>query len=659
MRHIQIKFFVVPALCMLLFSGCSKILEEKPRSIYTPGYFQTERGVLGGITSQYAHLRFLYGQPYYYNSLETGTDEYTYAQSGDANHRDMDYSSVSNLTAATSRSDVLWGTAFSNINTASGIIENAAAVNISAALIAEARFFRAFDYFMLVQTFGGVPLDLGAGELKFNTTASRKSVRNTVPEVYTKAIFPDLLQAITDLPAIPRVTGGVTKTVARLFLAKAYLTYGWWLQNPNNIPTYPQTGRTDPDNHDAAWYFQSAYDIAVQGIDQAGTTYGLENTFYDVHRGGNDRNKEMLLYADHTQESEFYNGSPLTGFQGEIGNDGRNTAIWFVTPNYTVLASAPNADGTGAAVSSVQREAAQPLGRPYVRMAPPIGVFTNTFAEKTLDSRYDGTFTSVYRANWPKGGVAATTLYNANDMPVVPGDAILSFLEYDAQGVGITYPAGQKFPGKSANGVGAGQLPGRADFVIAPSGISRIIFPGLWKMGVYRTGNIGLGEPNAPSTRPFKIAKFSELYFIAAEAAVKGAVTQAGKTARELINVIRGRAGKWVFSNKNNAAYVVDNSAAMMAATPATIDINFILAERSREYFGEGLRWFDLVRTQKWNELAGSYSISGTAYGDHTPQTVTRTINPTHYLRPIPQGQLDGLEMTAEEKAAYQNPGYQ
>ena len=26
------------------------------------------------------------------------------------------------------------------------------------------------DYFLLVQTFGGVPLDLGAGELKFNTT---------------------------------------------------------------------------------------------------------------------------------------------------------------------------------------------------------------------------------------------------------------------------------------------------------------------------------------------------------------------------------------------------------------------------------------------------------------------------------------------------------
>ena len=43
----------------------------------------------------------------------------------------MDLSGVGNMTAASSRSDVLWGAAFSNINTASGIIENAAAVGLS------------------------------------------------------------------------------------------------------------------------------------------------------------------------------------------------------------------------------------------------------------------------------------------------------------------------------------------------------------------------------------------------------------------------------------------------------------------------------------------------------------------------------------------------
>lgn len=216
MKKIQIKTFLATALLLLLVSGCKKILEEHPRSIYTPDFFKTEKGVQGGITSMYAHLRSIFGQPYYYNSLETGTDEYTYGQSADQNFKDMDMSGVGSITPSSSRSDVLWGVAFSNINTASGVIENAAAVGtISNALIAEARFFRAFDYFILVQTFGGVPLDLGAGVLKFNTSPSRKSVRNTVPEVYTKAIFPDLIQAVNDLPDVPRVTGGATKTLAR------------------------------------------------------------------------------------------------------------------------------------------------------------------------------------------------------------------------------------------------------------------------------------------------------------------------------------------------------------------------------------------------------------------------------------------------------------
>jgi hypothetical protein len=658
MKQIIIKSVILPALFLVVMTGCKKILEEQPRSFFEPGYFKTEKGVMGGITSQYAHLRLIYGQTYYYNSLETGTDEYTWGQSGDANFKDADLSGVGNLTPLTSRSDVLWGTCFSNINTASGIIENAEAVGtIPQSLIAEARFFRAFDYFLLVQTFGGVPLDLGAGELKFNTSAARGSVRNTVPEVYTKAIFPDLIQAIADLPATPRITGAVTKTAARLYLAKAYLTYAWWLQNPNNIPTYPDVPRTDPDGHDAAYYFQQAYNTATAAIDDPGP-FGLENTFYDVHVGGNDRNKEMVLYADHTQESEFYNGACLSCFDGEAGN-GRNSAVWMVTWNYTVIRSAPNPDGTGAAVSSVQREAAQGLGRPYIRMAPTIGALTNTFSDKTLDSRWDGTFSTVYRGNWPKGGTANATLYNANDIAVTPGQPILTFLEDESLAGTIQYPSGANFAGKSSNNVGAGRIPGRADFVITPRAVSRIVFPGLWKMGVYRTDNgAGLGQPNATSTRPFKIAKFSELYLIAAEAAVKGAATTAGRDARDLVNVIRARAGKWKFSNKNNAAFVADNSAAMTAATPAVIDINYILAERSREYFGEGMRWFDLVRTQKWNELAGSYEIAGPTYGDHTPVTVNRTIEPKHYLRPIPQGQIDGMQSTPEEKAAYQNPGY-
>lgn len=71
-------------LTLLMVSSCSDILNEQPRSFYTPDYFQTERGIEGGITSMYAHLRYIYGQ-YYYAACEGGTDEMTYAAEADGN----------------------------------------------------------------------------------------------------------------------------------------------------------------------------------------------------------------------------------------------------------------------------------------------------------------------------------------------------------------------------------------------------------------------------------------------------------------------------------------------------------------------------------------------------------------------------------------------
>lgn len=644
----NIKHFIgVASITLLLGTSCSDLLNEQPRSIYEPDFFKTEKGVEGGITSMYAHLRYIYGQAYYYNSCQTGTDEATYGSDADGNFKDNDYSGVGNLTSTSSRSDVIWGTAFTNINTANGVIENGTQMNIDEALLAEAHFFRGFDYFLLVQTFGGVPLDLGSGELKFNITPSRVSVRNTVTDVYTKAIFPDLLTAVENLPENPRVTGGVTKNVARLYLSKAYLTYAWWLENPNDIPTYPECQRVDPDGHDASWYYQQAYDLAATAIDNPGP-YALLDYFYDVNLGSNDRNKEIMLYADHTQEDEYYNGGSLSYGSGGAPD---NFAGWMMTWNYTVLQCK---DNNGTNINPLRRVAEQAYGRPWTRMCPTYEVITNTFADKTHDSRYDGTFVTVYRANWSKELDNVSYVLGANGIQVEEGEAILTFLPNDNEASNIQYPEGA-----GDNAIGAGVLAGRSDFVVSPEGISRRTYPGLWKLGPYRTDNgNGPGQPNAGSTRPYNIAKFSEFYLLAAEAAVKGATTQSGKSARELINVLRARAGKWRFSNADNAEKIADFSTEMTEATPATIDIKYVLEERSREFYGEGYRWFDLVRTQMWNELAGTYSICGAAYGDRTKVTYTRTINKEHYLRPIPQSQFDAMTMTEAEKDAYQNPGY-
>lgn len=656
MNRLRLISYIGIALIAYSVVACSDdLLDEQPRAKFGPDFFSTEKGLNAGITSLYSHLRWIYGQAYYYNSCLTGTDEYTWAQSADGNFKDMDLSGVGQLTATTSRSDAIWGISFSNINTANAIIENGEGLGLAPALIAEARFFRAFDYFLLTQTFGGVPLDLGSGELKFNISPLRSSVRNTVAEVYTRAIFPDLLKAVEELPENPRVTGGVTKNVARLFLAKAYLTYGWWLENPNTVPTYPETQRQDPDGHNATWYFQEAYDVALEGIRNPGP-YKLMDTYYELHLGSNDRNNEAMLWADHTEESEYYNGGSLSYGSGGAPD---NFAVWMVTCNYTLVRSGKDA-GRTVDESSVHREASQAYGRPWTRMAPPVEVFTNTFADKTYDSRYDGTFVTTYRANWFKGGVTQETLYNANGMEVSNGDAILTFLDEDDPNIQFPTQANDRaLAGYDYSNLGAGELPGRADYVVGPSNISRLRYPGLWKLGTYRkdTGD-GLGQPNAGITRPYYIAKFSEFYFIAAEAAVKGAQTESGFSAYDLINVIRARAGQWKWDNNGNQEKVADFSAEMIDATPSVITIDFILGERSREYFGEGYRWYDLVRTQKWEQYAGTYSIAGPGRLDTQAQTFSRNIQKFHYLRPIPQGQIDALDMGEAEKDAYQNPGY-
>ena len=647
MKTKSIKYILAAGLvcCGLsaTMTSCNSVLDEQPRSQFDPTFFNTKAGIEGGLTSLYAHLRYFYGNGYYLNTLETGTDEYTYALSADGNFKDADLSGVGSVTSTSTVAGGAWGTLFANINTASGIIENGAEAGIDPALLAEAYFFRAFDYFILVQTYGGVPLDLGAGELRFNTSTVRTSVRNTVPEVYA-AIFGDLEKAVNDLPENPRLTGTATKNLARLYLSKAYLTYAWWLENPNNIPTYPDCSR---NSGEAQSYFQKAYDTAKQAINNPGP-YALQPTFYDVNVATNDRNSEIMLYADHDEDEKYGNGG--AGYGWGNGGSPENFAYWMETWNYTEMTAKA---ASGAVINPVQREAVQGLGRPWTRMAPIADAFMEggvwEDAVKAIDFRYDATFTLSYFTNWDKAGNSEPYVIGANGSQIKPGESYFSWVP-ESEDSKINYTGAD---GK----LGFGEMEGHDDFVVAVNHISRKKYPINWKLGIYRTDNAGgLGSKvNGGSPRPWNVAKFSEFYLIAAEAAVK-----LGKNsdAYDLVNVLRARAGKQTYCVNKRAPQTADTSAELVAATPATITIDFILDERSREFWGEGYRWFDLVRTQKWAERASVYHIAGNGYTDKDLEEVHRDIPAGYYIRPIPQGQLDGMEMTSDEKTAYQNPAY-
>lgn len=624
-----------------MLASCNFVLEEHPKTVFTPDYFTTPAGVEGGLAALYSHLRDQYGDPYIWADITSGTDEATYSQGG---FMTGDHSGGSYVTADNAPRRGWWN--FTYVNTANGIIENATAAGMSEALIAEAKFFRAFYYFNMVRVFGGVPLDLGSGELKFNTQPVRTSYRNTVPEVYT-AIFNDLDYAYQHIGDNPRVGGGITKTAVRILLSRAYLTYAWWLENPGKIDTYPapkaETGLQDASK--APEYFKKAYDLAVEGIENPGP-FGLESSYYKIHLGPNDYNKEQVFYADHTDKSPQYNG-------GTYGNDlqgsGPNYVFFFLQWNYPNMAIKNNA---GARVNPVIRVEDQFLGRPWTRLAPTHEALAK-FGDTKVDSRWDGTFTWLYRTNWSRGGFNHEWVEGPNGHHIGLNEPYLEFM--NTNDAAVTYKP-------DMGGYEIGEKAGVNHYVIDLNSVSRTMYPALWKQGPYRTDTDapeGIGFQNANSTRPYIIYKFSDLYFIAAEAAVKNpsVVKQDQYSAYNLINVIRARAGKWEYKNNEQQEYTADFSAEMVAATPKTITIDFLLDEMLREFYGEGRRWFDLTRTQQWLERSLTYTISEMP-SSHEATTGTRMIKKENYLTPVPQSQIDAMQMSNEEKEAYQTPGY-
>ena len=96
--------------------------------------------------------------------------------------------------------------------------------------VAEAKFFRAYIYFELVQLYGDViltlkPLELNSPELKISRTDRSKVIDQIVK---------DLQEAASDLPETTSETGRLTSGAARAMLSRAALYEGTWQKFHNN-----------------------------------------------------------------------------------------------------------------------------------------------------------------------------------------------------------------------------------------------------------------------------------------------------------------------------------------------------------------------------------------------------------------------------------------
>ena len=142
---------------------------------------------------------------------------------------------------------------------------------------------------------------------------------------------------------------------------------------------------------------------------------------------------------------------------------------------------------------------------------------------------------------------------------------------------------------------------------------------------------------NPTSTRDIFLARLGETYLIAAEAYFK---LGNNATAAQRINEVRRRAAK-------------PGAQALMAITPADVNINFILDERARELAGEYHRWFDLKRTGTLVERTRLYNRDIRNWFNRGIDPFQGTGGALKILRPIPSRAL-----LLNEGEFQQNPGY-
>ena len=84
---------------------------------------------------------------------------------------------------------------------------------------------------------------------------------------------------------------------------------------------------------------------------------------------------------------------------------------------------------------------------------------------------------------------------------------------------------------------------------------------------------------------------------------------------------------------------------AALQIAPGAVTLDFILDERTREFYGESMRWLDLVRTKSLVNRVKAWN----------PVEAGAFVKPEHMLRPIPQDEID--KVTVGPKYP-QNPGY-
>ena len=382
MRHYIYKGLIVLAGLTMTLS-CKKSLEEKnPSGITAESVFTTPAGFETLVNAAYSYQRWWYGKEEGYNLAEMGTDLWM-SGAGDV-HTDL--TQYVNLQGTNSALTTEWQQLYAAINLCNAGINRIGEAGLSTTVRptreAELKFLRAFYYWHVVETWGGVhfTLDETQGVV---TTANKTPV-----ETFNKQIIDDLLFSVANLPATTSEYGRVTKPAAQAFLARMYLTQKKYAE---------------------------ARDMALAVIN-GGYGFTLLPNYADLWKMSNLKNKEVIYAVNYSVNLSV--NDLLDPILNPLGHSrGSNSSHLLFAMKY---------DDQPGMVRDINN------GRPFNRYMP-TRFLLDLYSDQ--DARYEGSFKTVWYANStsrPAGMSIGDTAIFATKKVVTPGGKLYKTFDRNA-----------------------------------------------------------------------------------------------------------------------------------------------------------------------------------------------------------------------------------
>lgn len=207
-------------------TSCSDFLDASNKSNVTAKQsFATKEGLNNLVNNAYQHLQNVYAAPLFTSCFSAGTDMYADAR----NKMNEALNTYETLTPENTDIKNLYTYLYSGIRAANSVSYYAQTAQVDektkGQLVGEARVLAAYEYYLLVNNFGGVPI-----MKDFLTTADTGYPKSSAADVYAY-IISELEDVISKnvLQASTATKGGgrISQETAKAILAKTYLSAAW------------------------------------------------------------------------------------------------------------------------------------------------------------------------------------------------------------------------------------------------------------------------------------------------------------------------------------------------------------------------------------------------------------------------------------------------